>query len=94
MGKKLEAMLGLSTFGLAAVSGVVYGIAHAKGLEFSRTNLYLLPFLSATGFCFGARTTHPDQKIDAKVGGVYAGATAAVGAISFGVGYLAERLLR
>ncbi len=88
---RLEGLLGLGTFGAAAISGAVYGAAHAKGIDLPKESFYLLPSLSAVGFYFGAGSNHPEG-LDVKVGGVYAGVTAAIGGIGFVLGYAAEKI--
>ena len=90
---KLEGVLGIGNFGLAAVSGIMSGVAAAKGLDVLSESLYLLPTLSLTGFCYGART-HPEVKVDVPVGLVYSGVTVAVAGTAFWFAYLAERLAR
>ena len=88
---KLEGLLGLGIVSSTVVTGLTHGVADAKGIHISGRE-YVGPLLAASGFCFGARSTHPDQKVDVKVGGIYAGAIAAVWGVSFGLGYLVERL--
>jgi len=88
---KLEGILGIGNFGLAAASGIASGIFAAKGVDILPHSLYLLPSLGMTGFCYGARTTHPQKKIDAPVGLIYSGATVAVAGTCFWLAYLAER---
>ncbi len=88
---KLEGLLGIGTFSLAMVSGATHGVAYAKGLPI-HDSLYFLPLLGVAGFCFGAKTNHPDRKVDAQVGAVYAGLTAALYGFTFGLGYAAERI--
>ncbi len=91
---RLEGILGIGNFGMAAASGIASGIAAAKGVDILPEHLYLLPFIGITGFCYGARSTHPEVKADVPVGLVYSGATVAVAGVSFWFGYLAERLIR
>ncbi|MEK6939971.1 MAG: hypothetical protein AABX31_04545 [Nanoarchaeota archaeon] len=93
MSKKLEGLLGAGNFGLAAASGITAGIAYAKGIDIMPESLYLLSALGVTGFCFGARSSHPEQKLDASVGAVYAGATAIVGVAGFIAAYIGQKLI-
>ena len=88
---KLEGLLGLGIVSSTVVTGLSYWVAEAKG-ALMHGKEQVLPLFGLFGFCFGARSTHPDQKVDVKVGGVYAGVTAAVWGVSFGLGYLVERL--
>lgn len=90
----MEGILGLGNFGLAAASGIASGIFAAKGVDILPHSLYLLPSLGITGFCYGARSTHPQRKVDLPVGLVYSSATIAVAGVSFWFAYLAERLIR
>ncbi len=89
---KLEGLLGLGIFGTAAISGAVYGAAYAKGIALPKESTYLLPSLGAVGFYLGARSNHPEGS-DMKVGGVYAGVTAALGGMGFVVGYAVEKII-
>ncbi|GEM_PF-5542552 len=91
---KLEGMLGIGNFGLAAFAGIASGIAAAKGLNILPESLFLLPSLAANGFVYGFRTTHPEIKTDVSVGLVYSGATVAVAGTSFWLAYLAGRLIK
>ena len=81
----------MGTFGTAAISGAVYGAAYAKGIDLPKESLYLLPSLGAVGFYLGARSNHPEGS-DVKVGGVYAGVTAALSGMGFVLGYAAEKI--
>lgn len=89
---KLEGLLGMGIFGTAAISGAVYGAAYAKGIDLPKESLYFLPSLGAVGFYLGARSNHPEG-LDMKVGGVYAGVTAALGGMGFVLGYATEKII-
>ena len=88
---RLEGLLGLGTFGAAAINGAVCGVAYAKGIDLLKESLYLLPSLGAVGFYFGAKSNHPEGS-DVKVGGMYMGVTAAIGGIGFVLGYATEKI--
>ena len=91
MGKKLEGIVGLATFGSTVFAGLAYGVTEAKGGGMPGKE-YVIPLLLLSSFCSGAKPSSPIDKIDPQVGGVYAGVTAAVWGVSFGLGSLVERL--
>lgn len=89
---KLEGLVGLGILGSTVVTGLTYGIAEAKGFIVPGKE-YILPFFGVCGFCFGANPSSPADKLDPQVGAVCAGFTAALWGVSYGVGYLAERII-
>ncbi len=89
MSKKLEAIVGLATLGSTIMTGLTYGVTDAKGGGMPERE-YVVPFLLDSGFCLGAKPSCPTDTLDPKVGGVYAGVTAVLWGISYGLGYMVE----
>jgi len=88
---RLEGILGFGILGLTVMTDLTYGVAEAKGGTMPGKE-YIMPLLGVSGFCFGTIPSSPADRVDPKVGGVYAGVTAMLWGVSYGLGYLVEKL--
>ncbi len=82
-----DIVLGIATFASATVGCAVYGVTDAKGTPVPGRE-YIWPGTAIAAFYLGNKIGLPDNGGDATTGALYTGATAVVGGISYGIGYL------
>ena len=88
---KLEGLVGFGLLGSTIITAATYGAADAHGLSAPEKE-YIVPFFGASGFCFGANVGSSADKLDPKVGGVFAIAVTALLGASYGISYAVVKL--